>query len=159
MSEVTVTRNPEALTMAMEVTYEVPIERVWDIWENPRKLERWWGPPGWPATFEEFNFVEGGTVSYYMTGPDGDRPRGWWKFRKIDRPRYLEITDGFADENGNPDDGMPVGTFTVDLDETDGGTRMRVVSAFGSLEDMEKLIEMGMEEGMKLAMGQIDALL
>lgn len=102
---------------------------------------------------------EGSTASYYMTGPDGDRPRGWWKFRKIERPRYLEITDGFADEEGNPDEQMPVGTFTVDLDEVDGGTRMRVVSAFGSVEDMEKLIEMGMEEGMKQAMGQIDALL
>ena len=45
--------------------------RVWQLWADPRLLERWWGPPGFPATFEHHDLTPGGTITYFMSGPDG----------------------------------------------------------------------------------------
>ena len=39
------------------------------------------------------------------------------------------------------------------------GTRMVIETTFPSREAMEQMIEMGMEEGMSAAMGQIDGIL
>ncbi|HSW27943.1 MAG TPA: hypothetical protein VLH75_00500 [Longimicrobiales bacterium] len=47
----------------------------------------------------------------------------------------------------------------VTLEEIPKGTRMAIVTTFPSVEAMEQLIAMGMEEGMQGAMGQIDGVL
>ncbi len=48
---------------------------------------------------------------------------------------------------------------TVTLKDTGGRTRMTIVSTFESEEQMEQMVQMGMEEGMREAVGQIDAIL
>ena len=152
-------KDTEALTLTIVAEYDAVPERVWRVWEDPRKLERWWGPPTWPATFEEHDFEVGGRSSYFMTGPDGTKARGWWQITAIDGPNRLEFDDGFADDKGDPSTEIPAIRCAVTLEPNGGGTRMTTVSSFTSLEHLEKMIEMGMEEGMKLAEGQIDAIL
>jgi hypothetical protein len=80
MSVIDTTKNLEALSFTLTAEFDAGVERVWQLWEDPRQLERWWGPPTWPATFERFDFEPGGRASYYMTGPEGEKPRGWWLF-------------------------------------------------------------------------------
>ena len=46
-----VARDAERLTLTIPAEFEAPIEQVWQLWENPRHLEQWWGPPMYPATF------------------------------------------------------------------------------------------------------------
>ncbi len=155
-----VEKNPEALTFRVTSEFDAPIERVWQLWADPRQLERWWGPPSYPATVVQHDFVPGGEVSYYMTGPEGDQHHGWWRITAIDAPHRLEFEDGFADNDGRPDDEMPTTSSTVELsDEPGPRVRMTIESKFPSLEAMEQLIAMGMEEGISEALGQIDALL
>jgi len=156
-----VSSNPdrESLTMTIVCEFDATVDRVWQLWEDPRQLERWWGPPGWPATFERHEFEEGGASRYYMTGPEGERAGGWWRITAIDRPARLEFDDGFADESGEPTDEMPTMRMTVTLDGDDGRTRMTVLARFAAIDDLERVLEMGMEEGMKQALAQIDALL
>jgi len=101
----------------------------------------------------------GGRASYYMTGPEGEKSRGWWRFLAIDEHRSLEFEDGFSDESGTPNDAMPVCRARVDFEETASGTRMTITSTFPTLEDMEQLVKMGMVEGIALALNQIDDLL
>ena len=98
MPVTSVHKDPEALTMTISAEFDAPIETVWDLWENPRLLERWWGPPTYPATFVDHDLVPGAMVTYFMTGPDGDQARGWWRVLAVERPRHLEIEDGFADD-------------------------------------------------------------
>ena len=31
--------------MTMVAEFDAAPERLWRLWENPRQLERWWGPP------------------------------------------------------------------------------------------------------------------
>ena len=160
MSVTSVVKDREAKTMTLTAEFEAPVERVWQLWADPRQLERWWGPPTYPATFEEHDLTPGGSVTYFMTGPDGDRPRGWWKVIAVDAPRSLEFEDGFADEAGNPSADMPVMTMRVSIDAQSGGrTRMTIETSFPSPEAMDQLTAMGMEEGMTAAVSQIDALL
>ena len=58
--------------------------------------------------------------AYYMTGPEGEKPRGWWQISSVEPPKYLEFTDGFADDDGNPATDLPVMATSPDRD---GGTR------------------------------------
>ncbi|HMK10565.1 MAG TPA: SRPBCC domain-containing protein [Acidimicrobiales bacterium] len=155
-----VTKDPKALTMRITAELDAPIERCWQLWADPRQLERWWGPPTYPATFVDHDLSAGGKVSYFMTGPDGEKFHGYWTVVSVDPPRVLEVTDGFADENGTHNDDLPITSMTVTLSEGGSGRTVMVIeSHFPSLEAMQQMIEMGMEEGMTLAMGQIDAIL
>ena len=160
MSVISVVKDSERLTMTMTTEYDVTADRAWQLWEDPRQLERWWGPPTYPATVVEHDLTSGGTVSYYMTGPEGDQHRGWWRVLEAAPPRRLVIEDGFADADGTPNPGMPTTVMRVDIADRDGGgVRMTIASQFPSVEAMEQLVAMGMEEGMTLALGQIDGIL
>lgn len=159
MTFVSSSKDTHNLTFTLVTEFDAAKERVWDVWEDPRKLERWWGPPGWPATFGRHEFHPGGLCHYWMTGPDGEKAYGWWRFLAISPHDRLEIEDGFANEDGSPLDPEDSATFTVTFEEAGAGTRMTTVSAFRSLEQLERMAEMGMEEGMKEASGQIDAIL
>lgn len=149
----------EALSLTFTAEFSAEPERVWEVWADPRQLERWWGPPTWPATFERHDFTVGGESRYFMTGPDGERAHGWWRITALDRPRSLEFDDGFATADGEPDPAMPVIRGAVLLEPIGGGTRMTTRTTFASAEQLEQVLEMGMEEGMREAMGQIDAIL
>lgn len=151
-------KDVDALTLTFVTEYDAPRERIWQLWSDPRQLERWWGPPEWPATFEVFEFEPAGRASYYMTGPDGTRARGWWRFVAIEPPERIALDDGFADEDGNPAPGEPV-RMTTTVEDRDGRTRMTSVTRFASVDQLNEMVVMGMEEGMRQALGQIDALL
>lgn len=152
--------DKDALTLTFVTEFDASVERVWQVWEDPRQLERWWGPPTWPATFARHDFTVGGECRYYMTGPEGDKAHGWWIITAIDAPHRFEFDDGFAGDDGEPDPSMKPGHCVVTLEPNGGGgTRMSVVSTFADAEQLEQMLAMGMEEGMRDALGQIDALL
>ncbi len=50
MTVTTVDTDLDARTLTLVAEFDAPVERVWELWADPRKLERWWGPPGYPAT-------------------------------------------------------------------------------------------------------------
>ena len=159
MPVVSTTKDERALTLTLVAEYDVSPERVWQLWADPRQLERWWGPPTWPATFEQHDFTVGGEATYFMTGPDGEKARGWWKFTAIDEPRSLELEDGFSDDSGTPNPDMPTMRMRADIEATDTGSRMTVTTYFRSTAEMEQLVGMGMVEGIIGAAGQIDQIL
>jgi uncharacterized protein YndB with AHSA1/START domain len=159
MSVTSVDKDFDSLTLTLTADLAAPVEKVWQLWADPRRLERWWGPPTYPATIENHDLTPGGEVTYFMTGPEGDKHRGWWRVTSVAPPTSLEFTDGFADPDGTPSATMPVSTVSVRLTRHGNGTRMEIRSAFDSREQMDQLVTMGMEEGLKEAVGQMDALL
>ncbi len=160
MTVTAVRKDADALTMTLDAEFDASPERVWQLWADPRQLERWWGPPTYPATFTKHDLAPGSRVEYHMTGPEGDQPRGYWDILEADAPRRLVVHDGFANEDGTPNDDLPRNEFRVTIEEAGSGrTRMSIVSRFPSREAMEQLAAMGMEEGLTQAVGQIDAIL
>ncbi len=155
----TIQSDAEALTLTVIGDYPVPVERLWDAYADPRQLERFWGPEQWPATFTEHEMVPGGHSRYYMTGPDGNRSRGWWRFLEVEPGRRFEVEDGFADDEGRPNDDMPTMRMIFTFEPTATGSRLMSVTHFPSVEAMRQLAEMGMEEGLRSALGQLDAVL
>jgi uncharacterized protein YndB with AHSA1/START domain len=155
-----VRKNPETLTMTLDAEFDASPERVWQLWADPRKLERWWGPPTYPATVTAHDLRSGGRVEYHMTGPEGDQPHGYWDIVEVDPPRSLVFRDGFANDDGSPNTDLPRTTARVTIEQTASGrTRMSIQSLFPSTEAMEQVLALGVEEGLKQAVGQIDAIL
>ncbi|WP_395573397.1 SRPBCC domain-containing protein [Streptomyces sp. BK79] len=159
MSVTSLDKDLDNLTLTLIADFSAPVERVWQLWADPRQLERWWGPPTYPATVEEHDLTPGGEVTYFMTGPEGDKFRGWWRVTSVDAPTSLEFTDGFADADGVPSADMPTTATRVTFTERDSGTRMEMRSVFDTREQMDQLTKMGMEEGLREAVGQMDGLL
>ena len=160
MTVTAVDKNPDTLTMTLTAEFAASPARVWELWADPRQLERWWGPPTYPATVTAHDLRVGGRVTYHMTGPEGDQPRGYWEVIEADPPRFLVFRDGFANDDGTPNDDLPRNESRIRIDEIGGGqTRMSIESVFPSAEAMEQLLAMGMEQGLQQAVGQIDELL
>jgi uncharacterized protein YndB with AHSA1/START domain len=160
MSVTTVVKDAERLTMTVTAEYDVTADRAWQLWGDPRTLERWWGPPTYPATVLDHDLTPGGKVTYCMTGPEGDTHFGFWDVLAVEPPRHLLVSDGFADDSGAPNDSLPQTRMQVAIaDRAPSGVVVTIESQFASLEAMEQLIAMGMDEGMRAAMGQIDAIL
>lgn len=159
MSVTDTRKDFENLTFTLIADFDAPVERVWQLWADPRQLERWWGPPVFPATVKEHDLTPGGDVAYFMTGPEGEQHHGWWRITSAEPPTSLEFVDGFADAEGKPSEDSPTTVIRMRLTVRDGGTRMEMHSTFDSLEQMEQLIDMGMAEGMEQSVGQMDALL
>ena len=86
MTVTAVQKDTDKLTLDLAAEFDATPERIWQLWADPRQLERWWGPPTYPATFTEHDLTPGAHVAYFMTGPTGDQPHGWWKILEVDPP-------------------------------------------------------------------------
>jgi uncharacterized protein YndB with AHSA1/START domain len=161
MTVTSVEKDPVALTLTITSELAATVERAWQLWADPRQLERWWGPPTYPATFVDHDLSPGARVSYFMTGPDGGKSYGYWDIVAVDPPHRLEVQDGFADDGGEPNDTLGTGVMVVTLAETDdgAGTVMAIESRFPSAAAMEQLLAMGQEEGMVAALSQVEGIL
>ena len=160
MTVTAVEKNADALTMTITTELDASPDRVWELWSDPQQLDRWWGPPTYPATFTKHDLTPGSRIEYHMTGPEGDQPKGYWDILDVDPPRRLIVRDGFANDDGTPNDAFPTGEMRVTIEEIDPGrSRMSIENIFPSTEAMEQVLAMGQEEGMTQALGQIDAIL
>jgi uncharacterized protein YndB with AHSA1/START domain len=157
MTVIAVDRDSAALTLTIVSEFGAPVERVWQVWADPRQLERWWGPPNYPATVVDHDLTNGGRVTYYMTGPDGEKLHAWWRVISVDPPRSLAFEEGNADDSG-PNDDPPTTSIKVRLVETPEKTTMTITCKFAPTPDGE-VPGAGTEKGMRLAVGQIDAIL
>jgi uncharacterized protein YndB with AHSA1/START domain len=159
MSVISVEKDFDSLSLILVADFEAPVERVWQLWADPRQLERWWGPPNYPATVEQHDLVAGGEVSYFMSGPEGEKSRGWWRVTSVNPPTPLEFTDGFANQDGTPNAKMPATAVRMRLIEHDRGTRMELRFVFESSEHWEQLERWGAFEVFPQSVAQMDAVL
>jgi uncharacterized protein YndB with AHSA1/START domain len=159
MTVIDSTKDADALTLSLVAEFDADADAVWQVWEDPRKLERWWGPPTFPATFTRHEFSVGGQSRYFMTGPQGETPRGWWRIDALERARRIEFANGLAGDDGEPAPGIEPMAALVTIDELADRTRMTVLTRFVDGEQMAKMLDRGMQEGMTMAIGQIDGVL
>ncbi|GAB2849016.1 SRPBCC domain-containing protein [Microbacterium insulae] len=154
-----VTTDPEALTMTLTAEFDAPVERLWDAFTTPRQLERFWGPPGYPATFTEFDLAPGGRARYHMTSPRGEEYHGAWEFLEIDGPRTFTALDSFANEDGEILADLPTSRMVFVFEPTSRGSRLVNTTHFDSADALEKIVAMGAVEGSTMAINQLDRVL
>ena len=160
MTVTAVHRDPDALTLSLTAEFDAPPTRIWELWADPRQLERWWGPPSYPATFTAHALAPGSHVEYHMTGPSGDQPHGFWDVVEVEPPHRLVFIDGIAHDDGSPDEAFPRNEGHVTIEPIGGGrTRMSIDFRYATADAMELYVGMGMVEGLTEAVGQVDAIL
>ncbi len=159
MSVTSVDKNLEALTMTVTADLDATVERAWQLWADPRQFERWWGPPDHPATVVDHDLRAGGRVTFFVTGDDGERHDSTWEVVAADPPRHLELRDADVDEDGRPNDGNSMTALVITIEARGGGAAMSVRTHFDSLAGMEQVLAMGIEEGMRTVLSQMDAVL
>lgn len=147
------------LTLTIVAEFAAPVERVWQVYADPRQLEKVWGPPTYPATVVEHDLRPGGRVNYFMTGPEGDKHAGYWLVTAVDEPTSFAFEDGFADLDFTPNPKLPVSQNVYSFAAHGGGTRATYVGTYESAEALQQVLAMGIVEGASLAINQIDALI
>src|SRR5664280_2396703 len=120
MTVISVVPDQQAHTLTLTAQYAAPVEDVWQLWADPRQLERWWGPPTYPATVLDHDLSVGGRVRYVMTGPEGDQHAGWWRIAAVAAPTGLEFDDGFGDPDA-PSPSLPVSRTRDTISDVGGG--------------------------------------
>ncbi|WP_454137299.1 SRPBCC family protein [Microbacterium paulum] len=154
-----ITTDPENLTMTLVADAAAPVERLWQAFTTPDQLARFWGPPGWPATFTSFDLRPGGRVDYHMTSPRGERSGGAWEVLNVDEGRSFEVLDSFVGDDGEKLEGFPSMRMVFTFETTDAGSRLTNTTYFTSAEALEQVVAMGAVEGSRMAMNQLDAVL
>jgi uncharacterized protein YndB with AHSA1/START domain len=139
--------------------FDAPLEEVWKAWTEKDLLDLWWAPKPWKAKTKTMDFREGGSWLYSMVGPDGTNTYCRVDFETITPNKNFSARDVFCDENGNVSQIMPGMHWKNEFSATDKGTKVEIEITFANEADMQKIIEMGFEEGFTAAHGNLDELL
>ena len=139
--------------------FDAPVELVWRAWTEKELLDQWWAPKPYQAKTKSMDFREGGIWLYNMEGPEGDAAFCRVDFEQIREHKFISSKDMFCDERGNPNDDFPKMRWTNHFTPTESGTKVQVVVSFNSEADLEKIVEMGFQEGFAAAHGNLDELL
>ncbi|KQY57291.1 polyketide cyclase [Nocardioides sp. Root151] len=154
-----VSHDLDNLTLTIHAEFAAPVERVWNVYADPRQLEQVFGPPSYPATFVDHELRPGARTTYFLTSPEGEKHAGFWEITEVDEPHSFSFVDGFADEDFNVIEGMPVSTNVYALAPTEAGTKATYVATYASAEALQQVLDMGVVEGASSAINQIDDLL
>ena len=117
--------------VVIERTFAAPVELVWEMWTDPDHFKEWYGPDGVSIPVAEMDVRPGGArrICMEMQTPDGMRQM-WFtgEFREVAENARLVYTEAVSDGSDNPpepaDGGHMVTQVQVELEKTDGGTRM-----------------------------------
>ena len=155
-----VVTDAEARTMTLTAELDATVERAWQLYADPRQLEQWWNPPGFPLTIVEHDLSVGGFVRAFVTPPGGEKVHAYWRITAVDAPHLMEWEDGFLDDNLEPNPAITPTSMKLTLaDRAGGGTVMTIVVGFLSAESMQEYLDMDIEDQMVLTVGQAEALL
>jgi uncharacterized protein YndB with AHSA1/START domain len=78
--------------------FNAPVKSVWDVWTDPNKVAKWWGPRGFTITTKSKELKVGGKWIYTMHGPDGTHYPNITTYFVVDHLKQLEYDHG-ANEN------------------------------------------------------------
>lgn len=129
---------------------------VWRAWTEPELLDRWWAPKPYRAETKHMDFRPGGRWFYAMVSPEGNRDWVRVDIKDVNPIRSFSCRDNFSDEHGNIAAEPPGMDWQTDFSPDGTGTRVNVELTFDSASDLQKITEMGFEEGFTAALGNLD---
>ncbi|WP_234572424.1 SRPBCC family protein [Rhodohalobacter sp. 614A] len=147
--------NKETNTITVKREFDAPQSDVWAAWTDPELLDQWWAPKPWKSVTKSMDFSEGGRRLYAMVGPNGEEHWAFSDYTSINPKDNFSYSDGFCDSNGNRTESLPDSDWIVNFSESDGITTVYVEIKHKSLEDLEKIIEMGFKEGFSACLDQL----
>lgn len=151
--------NKENKTVTVNREFAADLDLVWKAWTKPEILDQWWAPKPWKAETKKMDFRPGGYWHYAMVGPEGERHYARADYKSITAKKVFTAVDAFCDEAGVINRDLPQTNWETSFSERDGATMVDVKLSFDSAQDMDKMIEMGFQEGFTIALNGLDELL
>ena len=154
-----VIKNFKEKSIIVSREFDAPIEKVWQAYTDSQLLDQWWGPSAWRAETKRMNFKPGGHWLYAMVGPGGEKHWALMNYIAIDPLKGYDIEDAFCDEEGNLNSDLPVSRGRMSFSKTAYGTRVEFKMIYTTETDVQKIIEMGFEQGITMCLDQLEQLL
>lgn len=148
--------DKENNSLKIKREFNAPLDRVWEAWTTAEILDQWWAPKPYKAVTKSMDFREGGRWLYYMESPEGHKH--WCKndYEKIDPKKSFSGLDAFCDEEGEVNTAMPRTLWTNTFNQSEDKTLVTIIAKYENLEDLEKVLNMGMKEGFTMALQNLD---
>lgn len=148
--------NKENNTVNVVREFAANLELVWEAWTNPEILDQWWAPKPYRTETKSMDFREGGMWLYAMISPEN--VKHWCKndYHKIVYQLMFSGLDAFCDENGTVNAEMPRTLWTNEFNQNGETTVVNITAKYDSLADLEKIIELGFQEGFTMALENLD---
>jgi uncharacterized protein YndB with AHSA1/START domain len=137
--------------------FDADLSLVWDAFTKPEFLDQWVAAKPWASKTKFMDFKVGGRRFYAMVSPEGQERWGIQQYTSISPKTNFKTFNAFADEDENPE--LPGSDWDYTFSEQNGKTTAHITIYNESLERMEKMIEMGFEEGYTLSMNNLENLL
>jgi len=152
------TVNKEAKTVFIKREFAAELSLVWDAFTKQEILDQWWAPKPWISKTKYMDFKVGGRRFYAMVSPEGQEQH--WaiqEYTSISPKTNFKMLNAFADKDENPQ--LPGSDWDLKFSEQNGVTTVSVTIYNESLARMEKMIEMGFQEGFTMTLTYLEELL
>ena len=137
--------------------FDADLSLVWDAFTKQELLDQWVAPKPWTSKTKYMNFEVGGKRLYAMVSPEGLERWAIQEYTPITPKTNFKMYNAFADKEGNPE--LPGSEWDYNFSEQDGITKVNIIIKNDSLARMEKMIEMGFEQGFKMSIDNLEKLL
>ena len=121
MDEITIIRRCKA-----------PRELVWQVWTDPRHVEKWWGPFGPDDTSSEIDLRVGGTFYVRMHAPDGTEHPSRGVISELDPLEKIVMTGDPAARDACGAGLPPNAVITIRFEDDRLGTKVTLNTVFES---------------------------
>ncbi|WP_164667252.1 SRPBCC domain-containing protein [Virgibacillus doumboii] len=140
--------------LVLERVFEAPRDLVFQMFKKAEHLKHWWGPNGWELPVCHVDFRPGGTWHYCMKCMDKNQGEfygmeSWGKviYKEIIDPEMIMYTDYFSDAKGTIDETLPASEVKLEFIDMGEATKLVNRSAYVSADELQKVMDMGMLEG------------
>jgi uncharacterized protein YndB with AHSA1/START domain len=133
--------TPSDREIEMTRVFDAPRELVFEAHSSCEHMSHWWGPRKYEVISCEIDFRPGGKWRIVHRGPDGEEFGFRGEYREIVKPERITWTFEFEGWPGQ------VSVETMTLEEHDGKTTVKAVSAYDTAEARDAMLESGMESG------------
>ncbi len=151
--------NQSDSTFSVIRDFDAPMAIVWRAYTEAVYLDQWWGPQPWRAETKEMDFRVGGHWLYAMCGPEGERHWGRMDYTDISLHQFFAMKDCFCDEHGVANPALPESHGRISFHQHESCTRVEWKTTYASAEGLQTVVAMGMEQGVRICVDQLVALL
>ncbi|MGN7202834.1 SRPBCC family protein [Pedobacter sp. SAFR-022] len=137
--------------------FDADLSLVWDAFTKPELLDQWVAPKPWSSRTKSMDFRVGGSRFYAMVSPEGQERWSLQEYRSITPKTNFKMYNTFADQDGNPE--MQGSDWDYNFSEENGITKVIITIYNESLARLERMIEMGFQEGFKMSIDNLEKLL
>ena len=149
----------QTATISIRRDFAAPRPMVWDCYSKPELLDRWFAPKPLTTKTKHMDFTEGGHWHFAMITPDGTEYWNRQDYIVISPVESFTARDCFTDETGVPNTDMPGAEMQLTFHDTETGTQVRTSVQYPNAADLEKVIAMGLEQGLASTLESLDDLL